>query len=139
MGSAGGIQRCPRDLQVFRAFQRQYPQMGVASHQRDLEHRVVEREMGLLGHHRHTARQRVSGKRGEVTIVQRHPAHRRREETGQQPQKRRFARSVRTEHPDQLAWCDLQRDVGENGGLAVAKRHAVGTQRQRWEKLGTVT
>ena len=58
---AGGRERLARDGQVARALELERAEVGIAAHQGDLEHGVVEGEVGFLRHDGNRARERAAG------------------------------------------------------------------------------
>ncbi len=119
--SAGGCERLPGNGHVARALEGECAKVRIAPHQRNLEHRVVEREVGFLRHDRDRTRQGGAGERRQVRAVQRDRPGLRAQDAGEQPQQRRLARAVGAEDADHAASLDAHGDV-----LDARQRRAAG-------------
>ena len=105
--------------------------MGVAPHQDDVEHAVVEREFRLLGDDGDTASQRTADHARDVGTVQRDAMVQSLQQSGEYLEKRRLARPVRAEHAHQAARRYRHRDAVQDGSGVVAERDVFGGQHAR--------
>ena len=108
-------QRLARNRQVLLALELEGAEVRVSAHEHDLEHRVLEREPGLLRDDRNALRDFTPGNAGQVAPVDHHAARRRRQHAAEQPQQCGLPRAVRPQDADQIAGRDLQRHAVQAG------------------------
>ena len=72
-GNAYQLGYVARDLEIAGPFNFERPKMWIATHRRHLEHRVLERELCLLRHHRHPSRDNGPRKGEQARAVEQDP------------------------------------------------------------------
>jgi hypothetical protein len=82
--------------------------VGIPSHQHDLEHAVLEREVRFLWDDRHPPREREAGYRRQVTPVEPNRALHRVACAGEQTEQRGLARIVRADDADESPRGDVE-------------------------------
>ena len=120
-GGPGGGERRAGECDVLRAFDLERAEVGVAAHERDLVHRIVEGELGLLRDDRHAARQHPTRDRLDVASVELDPSRDRTEQAAEETQQRRLSGPVRAEDADQAARREVERDLLQDGAVAVGE------------------
>ena len=150
---AGCLERASGDRQVRRPFERERAEMGEATHQHDVQHREVERRMGVLRNHGEPLREPPPIQAFDRLVVEEDAAAMRFQNSRDDSQQRCFAGSIRPDQADRRSAFDVQRDAVEYeprfAPAAVGKRHLMRakhrspfrrlTRRQRTPPVGQVS
>ena len=117
--------RLARDREVPRARKGERGEVRRATHQDDLERREREVDGGVLGDDGEPARNLAPSVGREGSPREPDGARARREDPRQEPDERRLAASVRTDHAEDLPGQEREADRAENLARAVAERDRV--------------
>jgi hypothetical protein len=112
---AGRGQSLACDGEVVRPFDLERAEVRVAPHQRDLEHREVEGDVGFLRDDGHAPRELRAWDPPQVRAVHAYDARGGLQRPGEQLEERRLAGAIRPEDGREPARRDVERDAPQDG------------------------